>query len=301
VSPRFWPRKDRAEPSASASAHTPVAQGAAEDRVDGPASSTTLKGNDGDHPQHRRGASCITRATEGGPGELALVAGATGDGPAGAPDGVVGDPTAASSDDAVPQRADPAARPTDAATAAEHRAHDDLAVGRATGEWPEGRVPPAVFLQDGYAALDIPPFPADDPGSEPMPPRKLRPRGKEPRHHVSIRLMPTEARLIEEAVKDRNAPSFSGFIAEAAVAVATNQLTAVLPHERAVRAIGEEMGRTMWHLSKIGSNINQIARHLNMGDTAAAARVERSLDLLDALLAEMRAVNIRLADAVPGA
>jgi hypothetical protein len=217
----------------------------------------------------------------------------------------VGDPTAASSDDSARQHAAAphaaaATRHADTATAAEHRAHDDLAADRTADAWPEGRVPPAVFLQEGYAALDIPPFPADDPGSAPMPPRKLRPRGKEPRHHVSIRLMPTEARLIAEAVKDRKAPSFSGFIADAAVAVATNQLTALLPHERAVRAIGEEMGRTMWHLSKIGSNINQIARHLNMGDTAAAARVEHSLDLLDALLAELRAVNIRLADAASG-
>jgi len=264
-------------------------------------SSTMLTCRNTGDSQRFGGASCITRATVGGLGELDPATGAAGVGPAWAPDGIVGDPAIASSA-ALPERATSVPQPADAQhpaddeTAADHREHDQTAADQR----PDGRVPTAVFLQDAYAALDAPPFPADNPGSVPMPPTRLRPRGKEPRGHYSIRLTATEVRLIEDAVTERCAPNFSGFIADAAVAVATNQFLALLPHERAVRAIGQEMGRTLWHLGKVGVNLNQIARQLNTGDTAAAARVEQTLDLLDALLAQLRAVNIHLAEAVGG-
>ncbi|WP_370091837.1 MobC family plasmid mobilization relaxosome protein [Streptacidiphilus sp. MAP12-20] len=209
----------------------------------------------------------------------------------------MGDPDTASraSDRARAARA-AAVHPVDAETAAEHRAHDESV----DGERPEGRVPTAVFLQDGFAALDVPRFPADNPGSEPMPAIRLRRRGEETRDHHSIRLTPTEVRLIGDAVRERGAENFSGFIADAAVAVATNQLLVLLPHERALRAIGEELGRTMWQLGKVGVNLNQIARQLNMGDMSSAERVEQSLDQLDAVLAELRVLDVRLVETVGG-
>ncbi|MBC3843104.1 MobC family plasmid mobilization relaxosome protein [Streptacidiphilus sp. 4-A2] len=209
----------------------------------------------------------------------------------------MGDPdTASRASDRARAACAAAVHPVDAETAAEHRAHDESVAG----ERLEGRVPTAVFLQDGFAALDVPQFPADNPGSEPMPPIRLRQRGKETRDHHSIRLTPTEVRLIGDAARERGAENISGFIADAAVAVATNQLLVLLPHERAVRAIGEELGRGMWQLGKVGVNLNQIARQLNMGDTSAAQRVEQSLDRLDTVLAELRALDVRLADTVGG-
>ncbi|MFH8219590.1 hypothetical protein ACH4C2_09000 [Streptomyces sp. NPDC018057] len=159
------------------------------------------------------------------------------------------------------------------------------------------RVSLAVFLHDGVAALDRPRLSVDHPDSQPMKPRRLRPRGTEPRNrHRSTRFAASEITVVEQAVAERG-PSFSGFVADAAVAVATNRIAALLPHERALRALGEELGRALYALGKVGNNLNQLVRQGHMGVLVEPDRVEGTLARLDDILAEIHEVTLRLNDA----
>jgi hypothetical protein len=160
-----------------------------------------------------------------------------------------------------------------------------------------GRDDLAAFLHDGIAAMDRPQLAADHPDSRPMKPKRLRPRGAEPRdQHRTMRFAPSEIALIRQAVAERG-PSFSGFVADAAVAVATNRIMAVLPHERALRALGEELGRGLYAIGKVGNNLNQLVRQLHMAVPVEPARVEATLSRLDDVLADIHDVTLRLNEA----
>ncbi|MFJ1582546.1 hypothetical protein ACIOC1_04445 [Streptomyces sp. NPDC088197] len=156
------------------------------------------------------------------------------------------------------------------------------------------RVSLAAFLHDGVAALDRPRLSVDHPDSRPMKARRLRPRGAEPRdRHRSTRFAASEITVVEQAVAERG-PSFSGFIADATVAVATYRIAALLPHERALRALGEELGRALYAL---GNNLNQLVRQGHMDIPIEPSRVEYTLARLDDVLAEIHDVTLRLNEA----
>ncbi|WP_329134623.1 hypothetical protein OG552_19455 [Streptomyces sp. NBC_01476] len=166
-----------------------------------------------------------------------------------------------------------------------------------TPELDADRVNLAAFLHDGVAALDRPRLSVDHPDSRPMKPRRLRPRGAEPRdRHRSTRFAASEIAVVERAVAERG-PSFSGFVADAAVAVATNRVAALLPHERALRAFGEELGRALYALGKVGNNLNQLVRQGHMDIPVEPSRVEHTLARLDDVLAEIHDVTLRLNEA----
>jgi hypothetical protein len=152
----------------------------------------------------------------------------------------------------------------------------------------------AVFPYDGVAALDRPRLPVEHPGSRPMKPRRLRPRGAEPRdQHCSTRFSASEIALVERAVAERG-PSFSGFVADAAVTAAAGPTAVLLPHERAGRAVGEELGRALYALGRIGNNLNQLVRQGHMGVPVDPERIERTFALLDQVLAAMHDATLRL-------
>jgi uncharacterized protein (DUF1778 family) len=220
------------------------------------------------------------RATVGGPDAYTSAPGVAEAGPAGAPDLEV----------AAEGGSDPE-KPS--------RVQETAAYGQGLAEPDEraGRKDLAAFLHDGIAAMDRPRLAADHPDSRPMKPKCLRPRGAEPRdQHRTMRFAPSEIALIEQAVAERG-PSFSGFVADAAVAVATNRITAVLPHERALRALGEEFGRALYALGKVGNNLNQLVRQLHMAVPVEPSRVEATLGRLDDVLADIHDVTLRLNEA----
>lgn len=247
---------------------------------------STLTCNGVASPQPCGGASLGIRATVGGTDASPSAPGVAEAGPAGAPDL---DVTAGGSRDSdrltsvqlfVTPRAD-----ADQLTTSEPNAEADPDADRVTL---------AVFLHDGVAALDRPRLSVDHPDSQPMKPRRLRPRGAEPRdRHRSTRFADAEITVIEQAVAERG-PSFSGFVADAAVAVATNRIAALLPHERAERALGEELGRALYALGKVGNNLNQLVRQGHMGALVEPERIEGTLARLDDLLAEIHDVTLRL-------
>ena len=111
----------------------------------------------------------------------------------------------------------------------------DSAVGR-TGV--DGRVALEVFLGEGFAALDRPRLITEHKGSQVLRPSAQRRRGSQPRSEtLTVRFTSDELTLLGQAAAERG-PSLSVFIADAAVAVAGNRIIALLPHERAVRAVG---------------------------------------------------------------
>jgi uncharacterized protein (DUF1778 family) len=138
-----------------------------------------------------------------------------------------------------------------------------------------------TFLSEGFAALDRPRLVAERKNSEILKPSAQRRRGSQPRSEtLTVRFTPDEMVLLGEAAVERG-PSLSGFIADAAVAVAGNRISALLPHERAVRAVGEELGRALHAFGKAANNLNQLVRQGHM-DTAPVEpqRVEDTLDRL---------------------
>lgn len=239
------------------------------------------------------GASLGIRATVGGTDAGASAPGVAEAGPAGAPDLDVTTGGSRDSDKLtsvqpfVTPRAD-ADQPlvTVHAGASESDAHQS-----------DDRVNLAAFLHDSVAALDRQRLSVDHPDSRPMKPRRLRPRGTEPRdRHRSTRFAASEITVVEQAVAERG-PSFSGFIADATVAVATNRIAALLPHERAERALGEELGRALYALGKVGNNLNQLVRQGHMGVFVEPERVEGTLARLDDVLAEIHEATLRLNEA----
>jgi uncharacterized protein (DUF1778 family) len=221
------------------------------------------------------------RATVGGPDAYTSAPGVAEAGPAGAPNLDV----AAEGSRDVDQP--PPVRPV-----APAHTGGGPSIGR-----PVDRDSLVVFPHDGVASLDRPRLPIEHPGSRPMKPRRLRPRGAEPRdQHRSTRFSASEIALVERAVAERG-PSFSGFVADAAVAAATNPTAALLPRERAKRAAGEELGRALYALGKVGNNLNQLVRQGHMGAPVDPERAERTLSLLDRVLAEIHEVTLRLNDA----
>jgi uncharacterized protein (DUF1778 family) len=260
------------------------------------ASSTALACNGTGDPQHCGGASCSSRATVGGTRALGPAAeAAAGQAPAGAPE-QEGEAEHGRALDQ--QQLDPFATTSVLSVPEPHRADDESARTHpeaAVGTDPDGRVAPEVFLHEGVAALDRPSLVAEHKGSEVLKPSRQRKRGSQPRSETpSVRFTPDEITLLEQAAAERG-PSLSGFIADAAVAVATNRITALLPHERAVRAIGEELGRALHAFGKAANNLNQLVRQGHMGITdLPAGRAERSLDLLDQVTAEIHRATLRL-------
>lgn len=249
---------------------------------------STLPCNGVDCPQPCGGASLGIRATVGGTDAGTSAPGAAEAGPARAPDL---DVAAGGSRDSDKLPREPYVTPL---TAAEQPHNPDGEPdARRSGE----RVGLAAFLHDGVAALDRPRLSADHPDSRPMKPRRLRPRGAEPRdQHRSTRFAASEITVVERAVAERG-PSFSGFVADASVAVATNRIAALLPHERAERALGEELGRALYALGKIGNNLNQLVRQGHMGVLVEPSRVVHTLARLDDVLAEIHEVTLRLNEA----
>lgn len=245
--------------------------------------------NGASDPQRYGGASLGIRATVGGPDAGASAPGVAEAGPAGAPDlKVVAE---GSRDSEKP------ARVQSSAACDQGPANPDRTNGGPGISERAGRKDLAAFLHDDVAALDRPWLAADHPDSRPMKPKRLRPRGAEPRdQHRTMRFAPSEIALIEQAVAERG-PSFSGFVADAAVAVATNRITAVLPHERALRALGEELGRGLYALGKVGNNLNQLVRQLHMSVPVEPVRVESTLARLDDVLADIHDVTVRLNEA----
>ncbi len=259
---------------------------------------TTLVSGDAEVLGPNSGASCSSRATVGGTGALGPAAeAAAGRAPARAPEQEGGAEHGSAQDQQPPAPAAVASAPS---VPEPHHADDENArthpqPAASTDPYGDGRVAPEVFLHEGVAALDRPRLIAEHKGSEVLKPSRQRKRGSQPRSETpSVRFTPDEITLLEQAAAERG-PSLSGFIADAAVAVAANRITALLPHERAVRAIGEELGRALHAFGKTGNNLNQLVRQGHMGITdLPPGRAERSLDLLDQVTAEIHRATLRL-------
>lgn len=262
--------------------------------ADATATAMTSSNLEGD--VHKRAASCSSRATVGGTGALGPAAeAAAGLAPARAPEQKGAAGRRRTQDQQPPVAPAVAAVPSESES---HRADDESARTHpepAAGIGPDGRVASEVFLHEGIAALDRPRLVVEHKVSEVMKSSTQRRRGTQPRSvTLTIRFTREEIAVLKEAVAERG-PSLSGFIADAAVAVATNRITALLPHERAVRAIGEELGRALHAFGKVGNNLNQLVRQGHMGITdIQPGRAERSVDLLDEVTVEIHRATLRL-------
>ena len=91
----------------------------------------------------------------------------------------------------------------------------------------------------------------------------------------TLRLSPQEAEIIQRRAADHGQT--------AAALVRSSLLHIRLPHSRLDR---QHIGRVLAHLGKIGSNVNQIAYHLNAG--RPPDRVYNALELALRDLAELR-------------
>lgn len=262
------------------------------------ATATTLASSNIEHSQPQTGASCSSRTTVGGTGALGPAAeAAAGQAPARAPEQrESAEP--GSTQDQPPHDPPATAVPTmpelhraDGEHARIHPEPADPVAGTGLG----GRVSPEDFLHEGFAALDRPRLIAEHKGSEVLKPSTQRRRSPQPRSKTpSVRFTPDEITLLEQAAAERG-PSLSGFIAEAAVAVATNRITALLPHERAVRAIGEELGRALHAFGKAANNLNQLVRQGHMGIAPVEPeRIEDTLNRLDQTIEEIHRATLRL-------
>ncbi len=262
---------------------------------------TTLFGSDVEVMYLNSGASCSSRATVGGTGALGPAAeAAAGQAPARAPE------QEGSAEHSIAQEQPPHDPPSAAVPTMpeSHRADSEHArihpepADPLAGAGLEGRVAPEVFLHEGVAVLDRPRLVVEHKVSGVLKPSRQRRRGSQPRSETpSVRFTPDEITLLEQAAAERG-PSLSGFIADAAVAVAANRITALLPHERAVRVIGEELGRALHAFGKAANNLNQLVRQGHMGIAPVEpARVQDTLDRLDHAIEEIHRATLRLNEA----
>jgi hypothetical protein len=137
----------------------------------------------------------------------------------------------------------------------------------------EDRLPPQVtpeeFVHQGIAALDVRPLPVDSPESAPLHHLRIRRfTGDKRTERVGpCRFTPEERIALQEAAESHGYKGESGFIADIALAFLTGRFTVTLPLGEDRRAQHEFRAQVLRELGRIGNNVNQIARALNMGGT----------------------------------
>ncbi|MEU3325784.1 MULTISPECIES: MobC family plasmid mobilization relaxosome protein [Streptomyces] len=133
----------------------------------------------------------------------------------------------------------------------------------------------------------------DDP---PLPALRNRKRTTEKRdQEKKIRFTPTAVRIISDAAHQRGL-TFAGFVGDASLAVALGKTPLHgSPEDDPIRPLVEAVDELTAEVRRVGNNLNQVARAVNLGSTPAHAdevltRVEKVLDraylFLDQLTAE---------------
>jgi uncharacterized protein (DUF1778 family) len=111
---------------------------------------------------------------------------------------------------------------------------------------------------------------------------------------VNLSLNDVERQAVEEAAAAEGL-SVGAFAAQAAVAVARGQITPIPTDDRERLA---ELVHARVALSRIGTNLNQLARAANSGASVPAAQLDVVLDRVQRAVARLDDVSLRM---MPGA
>lgn len=143
------------------------------------------------------------------------------------------------------------------------------------------------FVHHNTAALDRPALPADSMQAVPLAAARIRRyTGHKRDTRITGRYSERDRAELEEAAESHGYQgSLSGFIADIAIAFSAGLFTVTLPLSDQTRAQAEFRAQVLRELGRIGNNVNQIARHLNVGDTPPDIR--HGLGELHRLLAEI--------------
>lgn len=114
------------------------------------------------------------------------------------------------------------------------------------------------------------------------------------RHRVNLSLNDVERQAVEEAAATEGL-SVGAFAAQAAVAVARGQITPIPTDDRERLA---ELVHARVALSRIGTNLNQLARAANSGASVPAAQLDVVLDRVQRAVARLDDASVRM---MPGA
>jgi hypothetical protein len=143
------------------------------------------------------------------------------------------------------------------------------------------------FVHHNTAVLDRPALPANSIQAVPLAAARIRRyTGHKRDTRITGRYSERDRCELEEAAESHGYQgSLSGFIADIAIAFSAGLFTVTLPLSDQTRAQAQFRAQVLRELARIGNNVNQIARHLNFGDTPPDIR--HGLGELHRLLAEI--------------